>query len=158
MIVRFSEPASFYSRSLAVCGWIVVVLGGCGGGDAVESGLVPVKGRVTRDGGAWPSSGAIYFMPKDSTKASPMGVGTFDTSGNFDSVEGGYGGAKGLHPGFYWISIQCKEGDEEMPIPGKPDTVKNHVPKKYQNPETSGFTLEVEQGKPAVANFNVLTK
>jgi len=139
---------------------VSVLVCGCGGGREVESGLVPVKGRGTRNGGAWPKPGALYFSPKDSAQAtaSRMGVATFGTDGTFESVEGGYGDAKGLHPGFYWVAVQCKEGDEEMPIPGKPVQVKDHVPASYQDPSTSGLTLQVDAGKPAEVTFDVKTK
>jgi len=161
MIVMFHHvrgPRRCVGPALPLLGLLVATLGGCGGGDAAESGLVPVKGRVTRDGGPWPTTGAIYFVPQKALVESRQGVGTFDPSGQFDSVEGGYGGAKGLHPGYYWVYVKCKEGDEEMPIPGKTVAVKDHVPAKYQDPARSGLTLEVAAGKPVEVNFDVKTK
>jgi len=159
MIHQVPGARRAYRRALLAFGLIPVLLNGCGG-EVAEPGLVPVKGRVTLNGGPWPKVGAIFFMPKDAPDASKsqMGVGTFDTTGVFESVEGGYGGAKGLHPGFYWVSVQCKEGDEEMPLPGKTVVVKNHVPEKFQDPSTSGLTLQVDAGKPVEVSFDVTTK
>jgi len=160
MSVQACNTRLTYLRAVLGFGMISVLFCGCGGGKEVETGLVPVKGRVTLNGGPWPKSGALYFSPKDSQQGttSRMGIATFGTDGTFDSVEGGYGEAKGLHPGFYWVAVQCKEGDEEMPIPGKPVQVKDYVPASYQDPSTSGLTLQVEAGKPAEVNFDVKTK
>jgi hypothetical protein len=156
---KVSNPRRAPSRSLISVGLISsLLLGGCGGSDSVEPGLVPVKGRVTLNGGPWPKPGALFFMLKDSSASERGGVATFDTAGVFESVEGGYGGAQGLAPGLYWVSVQCKEGDEEMPIPGKPVVVKNYVPANYQDPSTSGLTLQVDAGKPVEVVFEVKGK
>jgi hypothetical protein len=45
-----------------------------------------------------------------------------------------------------------------MPVPGQKVETKDYVPKKYKDPSTSGFTLEVVAGKPAEVSFDVKTK
>jgi hypothetical protein len=157
-VLHNTRPGCRSARALPVLGLILVLSSGCGGGNPVEPGLVQVKGRVTLNGGPWPKPGALFFMPKEAPDTNLLGVATFDTSGKFEKVEGGYGGATGLHPGFYWVSVQCKEGDEAMPEPGKTVVVKNYVPESYQDPSTSGLTLKVEAGKPAEVTFDVTKK
>jgi hypothetical protein len=135
-----------------------VILSGCSG-DVMDKGLVPVKGRVTLDGGPWPAPGTITFTPKEAPGATQNGLASFDASGDFGSVDGGFGGAKGLHPGTYLVSVQCREGEEGMPDPSKPaSTLKDHVPAKYRDPKTSELTLQVDAGKAVDATFDVKSK
>ncbi len=147
--------------ALMVFSLVPLLVSGCGGAVA-EKGLVPVKGRVTLDGGPWPNPGQITFVPTAKTPepgkpAVRSAVATFDKDGNF-SVVGGYGGAEGLHPGKYWVAVDCPEGPVEMPLPGKPVQQKNAAPAKFRNPETSGLNLTVEAGKSPEANFDIKSK
>jgi hypothetical protein len=155
---RFTRRA--HLCALLALGLSPVLFGGCSGGS--EGGLVPLQGRVTLDGGPWPAPGQITFIPVgkagDGAQAGLRPISApFDTDGRF-SVSS-YEGTSGLYPGDYWISLECREGDAEMPIPGqKAAPNKNHVPPKYQSAETSGLTLKVEANKPAEANFDVKSK
>jgi hypothetical protein len=138
-----------------------VLLSGCGG-SVTEGGLVPVRGRITLDGGPWPKPGQITFIPVKSSDgaagATRSAIASFDTDGRFE-VAGGYGGAQGLHPGDYWIAVECLEAEPEMPLPGKKAAEpKNYAPPKARSPETSGLTLKVEADKPVDANFDVKSK
>jgi len=147
--------------ALLALGLSSALLGGCGGGE-VEKGLVPVSGRVSLDGGPWPKPGTITFVPTskpgDSKNVVRSATASFDTDGNF-TVVGGYGGAKGLHPGSYWVAVDCPEGEPEMPLPGKKaQPAKNYAPSKYQSPESSGLTLQVAEGQSVGANFDVKSR
>ncbi len=118
---------------------------------------MPVKGRVTLDGGSWPQTGYITFVPQEKDASYPSASTQFDKEGNF-SVIGGYGGAEGLHPGSYWISVDCPEDPGEMPLPGKVAESKNFVPPKYRRPESSGFNLDVSAGEGTLEKtFDVKT-
>ncbi|AGA30212.1 hypothetical protein [Singulisphaera acidiphila] len=131
----------------AAVGLSLVLLGGCGDGADSEKGLIPVAGRITLDGGAWPKPGQLVLIP---TKSSGSGEGAsrsitapFDTGGEF-TVVGGFGSAKGLHPGEYAIAVECAEDNDEMLLPGtKPKAVKNYVPPPYRDPKTSGLKIVV---------------
>jgi hypothetical protein len=145
--------------SLVLLVWAVVGLAfsGCGS-EEIEGGLVPVTGRVTLDGGAWPSPGYITFSPRAQDVNYQAASVEFDKDGNF-TVIGGYGGAEGMHPGEYWVSVDCPEDPGAMPVPGKEqEPPKNFAPAKYQRPETSGFSLDVpKDGNAVEAKFDVKT-
>ncbi len=152
-------------RILMLLGLAAMMSGGCG--PASESGLTPVSGKITLDGGSWPKPGKITFVPKgggDDSKLRPASA-DFDTSGNF--TVSSYDGAKGLYPGEYWISVECWEELPGMANPnaakqaGKtltPGLGKSAVPKMYQNHETSKLSLKVESSGSPTANFDVKTK
>jgi len=150
--------------ALMVLGLAAMVSGGCGA--ASESGLVPVSGKITLDGGSWPRPGKITFVPKggEGNQIRPASA-DFDTSGNF--TVSSYDGAKGLYPGEYWISVECWEELPGMANPDaakqvgkslKPGAGKSAVPKMYQNHETSKLALKVESSGSPTANFDVKSK
>ena len=139
----------------------LAVMGGCGGNE-VEKGLTPVQGRVTLDGGPWPKPGQLIFVPVAKSAEPGQAVvrsatAEFDTDGRF-TVAGGYGGGEGLHPGTYWVAVDCPEDGPKMPVPGEPVNTKNFAPPKYRNADSSGLVLKVEAGKATEANFDVKTK
>jgi hypothetical protein len=134
---------------------LTAVLVGCGGVPQ-EPGLAPLSGHVTLDGGPWPKPGEIVFVPtkagKDANASTVSYVATFGTDGAFTVAHPGANGAK---PGTYWVSVQCKEGESKMPLPGEKVEEKNYVPQQYRNPETSGLKFTVEEGTSNVANFDI---
>lgn len=159
----------FRGRALCALGLSSLLVIGCGG--TGEKGLVPVSGRVTLDGGAWPKAGKITFVPsaKDAgaqKEMRPAGA-DFDTSGHFTISS--FEGVKGLYPGEYWGSVECWEVLPGMGDPGVakvnpktnaliPGAGKSYVPQKYQNPEKSGIVLMVEPGTALNPTFDVKTK
>jgi hypothetical protein len=147
------------SSGLLLALGLLPLVAGCGGGVEAEKGLVPVSGRVTLDGGAWPKPGQITFVPtktgQGEENTAVSSVATFGTDGNFTV---GHEGSNGLKPGNYWVTVECLEGEPEMPLPGAKPKDKNVVPPKFRNPEKSGLSLNVEAGKPATANFEVKSK
>jgi len=148
--------------SLVVLGLASVWGAGCGDGSIPESGLIPVSGRVTLDGGSWPIPGQITFVPRgtasDPSKGAPRSaVATFSKEGTFEVV-GGYGDGKGLRPGEYRVAVDCPEGEPEMVDPTKKAAPpKNHAPDRYRKAETSGFNVRVGDA-PVEATFDVKTK
>ena len=111
---------------------VAPTLTGCRPAD--ERGLVPVAGRVTLNGGAWPQPGKLYFLPAaaaDTPPASPRstrpGFAEFETSGDFVVQTRRPG--DGLMPGRYRVGVWCwrKEPSAEEPgeDPAGPEAVRN---------------------------------
>lgn len=120
-------------------GWLLVYaslllvwgFGGCS--DPV--GRIPVSGKITYGGGAWPTEGVIYFKPLEPVPGYPQltGLAHFGPSGTFRVQSTGFD--EGLVPGRYSLQVECWETPPNME--GKP--VKSHLPAGYQAPE---LTLE----------------
>lgn len=128
----------------------LTLLSGCGPSRPL---LVPVSGKVTFAGGAWPKKGTIYFTVKKKADGYPErpGHADFGPDGTY-SVTSYDTPGDGLHPGSYAVRIECWEVEPNME--GKP--TKSYVPNKYQNATTSDFTLEVlPTDSSKTANFDV---
>jgi hypothetical protein len=103
--------------------------------------MVPVRGKVTLEGGAWPQPGMVDFTPIKPAEGFPSkaGSGHFDADGSFVVQTGTY---EGLIPGTYSVAVTCWE---------KPPTDKKSgvscLPKKFSNPLKSGLTLTIEPGQ-----------
>jgi hypothetical protein len=135
----------------------LVFLGGCGG--ATEEGLVPVSGRITLDGGAWPKPGKITFTPSGGTDQLRPASADFDTGGYF--TVSSFDGVKGLYPGDYLVLVECWEAEPRMLMPGEPEEAaagKSYVPQKNQSGKDSELKLKVAAGQTPEANFDVKTK
>jgi hypothetical protein len=108
--------------------------------------MVPVSGRVTLAGGAWPKPGVITFAPLKPAEGFPgrPGVAHFDTDGHFVAKTGQY---EGLIPGEYRISVSCWEV-----VPTGSNDGKGYLPMRFSNPTTSGLTLiiELRQSDPVI--------
>lgn len=107
--------------SLLLAGVGLALVAGCG---PSRPTLIPVSGKVTYGGGAWPKKGTIYFTcekPADGYPSRP-GTGEFDTDGSFTVTS--YEGGAGLHPGKYVARVECWEVEPNME--GKP--TKSYVP------------------------------
>lgn len=120
---------------------------GCGGNDKP---LVPVAGRVTYGGGAWPFPGYVTFSPFESSASTPArpGSGPFKTDGKF--VVGSYLPGDGLMPGRYHVSVSCIDPNDASKSPQDLERV------------PADFTTEplvVEAGQDAIElNFDVPKK
>ena len=105
---------------------------------------VRVTGRVTLNGGAWPKSGLLMFLPTQGAEGLTIRPATapFDENGEFEAQTWKPG--SGVIPGSYKIYVECWIHPPSM-IPGDPPA-QSAVPIKYQSPDTSGMTLEVTRG------------
>ncbi|MBN2578488.1 MAG: hypothetical protein JXB10_05805 [Pirellulales bacterium] len=132
MEIRHSRTARF--AFLVIAGSLLL---GVGCGRKIPE-IVPVSGKVTLEGGAWPKPGTITFAPLKPAKGFPSrpGVGHFNTDGSFVAETGQY---EGLIPGEYRISVSCWEV-----VPTGSSDGKGYLPKKFCNPTTSGLTLTIE--------------
>jgi len=115
-----------------------LIIAGCG---RAGPEIVPTRGKVTLDGGAWPKPGVIYFTPLKPAEGFPRrpGTGHFDTDGTFTVTTLDPG--DGLIPGTYRIAVECWEVWPEEKPPGK-----SYVAEPYTSPARSGLELTVEPG------------
>ncbi|WP_406695225.1 hypothetical protein V5E97_29735 [Singulisphaera sp. Ch08] len=150
-------PASLVTPAAAA----LVLLGSAVGCGSSEPGLVPVRGKVTLNGGPWPKEGTINFAPAgavegaDPAKSRP-GSAKFAADGDF--VAGSFEEGDGLFPGVYNIALDCLESPPQMTNTGSVIEGKNAAPKAYRNPTTSGLTLTVKANERVDATFDVKTK
>ncbi len=98
------------------------------------------SGTVTLDGQPLPR-GTVQFVPDVSkgTKG-PSGVGLIDETGHYEITTAG---AKGALVGHHKISVEAEEKYDETKI----SMGKSLIPSRYNNPDTSGLTTEVEEGE-----------
>ncbi len=112
----------------------ILVLPGCG---QKRPPMRTVRGRVTLEGGAWPTKGWVNFTPLKQAGDLPQkpGTGHFDTDGKFVVKCGEY---NGLIPGEYSMNLCCWEKPPAEGFEGL-----SYVPKKFTYSGTSGLTLTV---------------
>ena len=113
--------------------------------------LVPVTGQVTLDGGSWPTSGALYFVPIEVAEGFPHRPGSaeFAADGHFAAKT--FHSGDGLFPGRYRVRVECWITPPAMNVPGE-----SHIPVKYQNPATSGLEVTVKpNGGHGVPVYNL---
>lgn len=98
---------------------------------------VPVRGRITYQGGAWPTPGTIVFAIVEPAAGFPgrPGAAEFDTDGRF--VVKSWQNREGLLPGRYRLAVECWKAP---PVMEGPPPV-SYVPKRYQDPATSELEL-----------------
>lgn len=149
--MTYAQSRRFPRAALVVAlGWLLT-LAGCGRSD----GIVPVTGKITLNGGAWPKPGYVVFSPAKAADGKPLvpGMARFETDGAF-SVKTGE--QDGLMPGQYKVAIRCWERE---PGHGKGETGKSALPDRFGDPSASGLELKVEPGSgPIVFNKDVLTR
>jgi hypothetical protein len=155
--MHYRVGRSVYPRAvLAVLAVLAIAAGGCG---KPASGGKPVTGQVTFNG--TPIQGAsITFVP--STGGAP-GFAMTDAEGKYTarSSQG-----EGLPPGSYQVTVmktdapppQSTVSDQDAgyvpPDPDAPPTViKDLLPAKYKDVQTSGLTAEVKADGKNEFNF-----
>jgi hypothetical protein len=118
----------------------VLVLAGAAGCRRGVPQMVPVRGRVTLAGKAWPKAGIVNFAPLNPAEGMPRKPGSaeFDADGTFAAKTGDY---PGLIPGEYRVSISCWERPPEDNDPGK-----SYVPEEFSSPAKSKLDLKVPAG------------
>ncbi|MFO0910897.1 MAG: hypothetical protein U0835_10205 [Isosphaeraceae bacterium] len=125
-----------------------LMLGGC---VVEEHGKVPVRGRVTLNGGDWPQSGVLYFtpagLPPDSDEArAAVTSAAFDRSGSFvvnRSLPG-----EGLLPGDYLVGVECLDYPANQLDPGgRAPLATSLIPDRFRRANTSGLKVTVKRGE-----------
>jgi hypothetical protein len=131
-----------------VIGIAITVVAGCGD----DRGLVPVRGRVTFDGGLPPKSGRLNFGPTKAAEGFVQrpGQASFDIDGAFEVTS--YQAGDGLTPGEYKLNVICVERDPS-PVPGGFEAV------TYVAPGYKGQEVVVATGsKPIELNIDIPLK
>lgn len=152
MIAGRSKRRARGIRSLAVCLGLAAVAAGCGHS---EPGVVPVRGKVTLNGGPWPKAGTLFFTPagtvegSDPSKSRP-GSAPFDTDGSFTVTS--FQPGDGLFPGTYQVSVECLDAPLTMANDGRSVGGKSLIPARYQSGSTSGLSVTVKPGE-RIANL-----
>ena len=129
------------------------LLPGCGSGGPER---VPVRGRITFNGGEWPAPGSLYFVPIAPANGYPQKPGSapFDVDGKFiaETLQSG----DGLVPGRYQVGVNCWAEPYRMGGPPR----KSHVPVEYRDAATSGFEVDIDAlaNVDIVLNFDVPSK
>jgi hypothetical protein len=127
-----------------------VGLTGCNHGPA---GLVPVSGKLTLDGGAWPKRGRISFSPVKPTPGHPVlpAMAPVNDDGSFTIKTPD---APGLVPGEYNVAIICNKETGDGKHEGR-----SAIPDRYCHPQTSGLKATVPEGSgPIVLKFDLTSK
>jgi hypothetical protein len=132
-------------RARAVRGIVLVALAvglaGCGS----RHPLVPVHGKVTRGGGAWPGEGSITFLPSEAASGPQRpGFAVFGRDGAFKASS--FKEGDGLLPGRYTVRITC-----DAPLKSEEDTSsESYVPANFTPPP-----LEVKADGPRPVRYDV---
>jgi hypothetical protein len=103
--------------------------------------IIPVRGKVTLEGGPWPKPGQIFFLTSKSAPGMPAkpAFAIFEKDGSFVVKTGDI---EGLIPGEYRISVYCYD---KLPSENNPGIT--YLPDKFSNPSQSGLTLKIEPGQ-----------
>jgi hypothetical protein len=141
----FGRKSAAYLAALLLLACIG--LGGCNNGPA---GLVPVSGKLTLDGKAWPKFGQINFSPVKPIEGHPVlpAMARVNDDGTFAILTPA---APGLVPGEYNVAITCmKEAGDER------HAGKSAIPEHFGSPRTSGLKVTIAEGsKPVVLNLDL---
>lgn len=129
LVFRFMKFAPLTFLLLCFC-----LFSGCGKMPAT------VSGKLTLDGQALPNAD-ISFRP--TAAGVSMAHGRSDASGNYQLNTGT---ESGLTPGTYQVTVIATE-IEANAAPNADPIPKVLTPAKYQDPETSGLTAEVKDGR-----------
>ena len=106
---------------------------------------IPVKGKVTFGGGAWPKPPTLDFAAVKPAAGMPNKPATAvaDLEGNY-SVK--------LVPGEYVVNITCWEVE---PAPDDPTKQKSYVPKRFNEAERQKIEVPLEGKKTIEVNWDV---
>ena len=139
MRMRISISVAKLPATLALAAAVCLAAGGCdSSGDDGFPETVPVKGKVSMAGQPL-SKGSISFIPNSGRPATAMLSPTAPMSW--------VPSRRRMAPsrGHFRVTVTATTADpKQMPRPGDPPP-KNLVPKKYNRPETSGLTADVEK-------------
>jgi hypothetical protein len=136
----------------------LAVVSGCG--KPKVKGLVPVRGTVTYK--SEPLEGAaVCFTPKEFQEGNRLATGKTDGNGRFELRTIG---ERGILPGEYSVIVvknevipRSPQADPKTgrPMPVRPPTadIKSLIPKRYNDPNTSGLNTVV--GKSGLTNWHV---
>jgi len=130
-------------RLLVLAGLVALPAGLAVGCAKEERPTVEVKGKVTV--GSKPVTTGVIILAPDVGKGNKVqheARGTIDDQGNFTALTDG--NTKGVEPGWYKVGVVSTKKDpkNEYAVPV------SLIPEKYQNPQTSGLSMEVKENAP----------
>lgn len=141
-----------WSRSrVAAFIWVSISILGCGSGAAPQPARYPVTGKVLFKGK--PAKYAVVsLIPVESSEGIGPAEGRADIDGNFEVKS--YRTFPGAEPGDYLVSVSWQ-------IPGNPLSADDPeygpelLPKRYQDPATSGLKATVEATENELPTFEL---
>ena len=121
--------------ALAIASAVCVLAPGC---RPSRPAMVPVRGKLTLNGGRWPKPGTIGFCPVKAAEGFPTkpGSAVFGADGVFVARTGK---DEGLIPGEYRIAVICWE----KPPDDNGANGKSYIPLPFTVPGESGLELKV---------------
>jgi hypothetical protein len=140
------RPSAVAWKGFVGIALFAILLVGCG----KQYGTVPVRGKVSFNGGPMPTNGVIYFTPIEAYGGHPLRSATadFGPDGNYTTFS--FADVEGLFPGVYEAHLQCWKVPPRMDGP----RAVSYLPAKYGKGDTSGLKLTVEEGSSA-KEFNI---
>jgi hypothetical protein len=124
----------------------VLLLCGCG----KQYGTVPVRGKVTFNGGPMPTTGVVYFTPTETFGGHPMRPASADFGTDGEYSVSSFADAEGLYPGTYEAHLHCWKVPPTMTGPKEV----SYLPAKFGKANTSNLKVTVEEGSSA-KEFNI---
>ena len=140
----------FNGMRLAIC-CLLFAIAGCGGSD-FNTPLYPVEGEVFFKGK--PATGCIVsFHPTiaGSENGGHACMGTVDAAGKFGLTT--RAPFDGIAAGDYSISFSWPGAGTSMDPAG--DSAPDRLPKKYQFPESSGFSASITSSTSTLPRFDL---
>lgn len=127
----------------------LVFLAGCSGSDVTAiKNLVPVSGSISLEDEPL-ESGTVFFVPEEPTGQPASGQinnGKFTMLTTVD--------ARGVVAGKYAVRIESRDTPDPSPKDLYPKPGPSLIPEKFTDPKTSGLSVDVESGMPAI-NWNL---
>ena len=123
---------------LGAC-FLSLVFSGCGGKS--DTGLVPVQGQVTLNGGPLPEggNGNVTFSSADGKGNTATGL--LDDDGNYRMST--FEANDGVLPGEYKVSVSWTSPGSGDPKTGVLKAPASIIDERFSNPETSGLTATI---------------
>jgi hypothetical protein len=138
--------SSFSESGIMLLATCALLLAGCG----KQYGTVPVRGKVTFNGGQLPAAGSVYFTPIETFGGHPLRPAAADFGRDGSYSVSAFANVEGLYPGKYEAHLHC--WDIPPTMDGPPP--RSYLPAKYCKANTSGLILTVEEGSSA-KEFNI---
>lgn len=139
---------------------VLMVVVGCGRQpdkwERARLQTMPATGRITLDG--QPVSRATIIFRNDTVPTSPSALTSDDGSFQLRT----YLPKDGAPVGTYAVSIakttEIQPLSEDPEAPAPPVKITHHLPRRYEDPKTSGFTAEVTERGPNEFVFELSSK
>jgi hypothetical protein len=134
-----------------------VFIASCGGGLGCQEAsplppTVPVTGKITFGGGAWPKPATVSFVVEEMAAGGTANSGSAEIAADGSFQASTFVPQDGLVPGRYFVNLECWESDPA----DSPSPVQSLIPERYRQGRSSGFQVEVVAGKgPVKVEFDV---